>query len=121
MQCTGSSMEPTIQNYDVLLTEHLSPILNQFCNGDIVIARSPADPHRIVCKRIVGTAGEKIQIKEDFSLSRYVTVPRGHVWLEGDNKSDSTDSRTYGPVPQALLLGRAFCRIWPPQAFQIFP
>jgi len=109
-------MEPTIQNYDVLFTEHLSPMLYRFCHGDIVIARSPADPHKIVCKRIVGTPGDKIRV--NFS---HVTVPEGHIWLEGDNKDDSTDSRTYGAVPQALVLGKAFCRIWPLNAIHIFP
>ena len=115
-QCTGPSMEPAIHNYDVLFTEHLSPMMNRFSNGDIVVARSPTDPHKIVCKRIVGTPGEKI--KMNFS---YVIVPEGHVWLEGDNKHDSVDSRTYGAVPQALILSRAFCRIWPLNSIHVFP
>jgi len=42
-------------------------------------------------------------------------VPRGHVWLEGDNRNNSADSRTYGPVPQGLVRGRALCRVWPPK------
>ena len=45
---------------------------------------------------------------------RAVPVPPGHVWLQGDNPLNSTDSRTYGPVPAALVRGRVFCRVWPP-------
>ena len=40
-----------------------------------------------------------------------VQVPAGHVWLQGDNPINSTDSRHYGPVPYALLRGRAFLKV----------
>lgn len=40
---------------------------------------------------------------------------QGHVWLEGDNKDNSTDSRSYGAVPQALVEGVVFVRLWPPR------
>ncbi|KAL7416191.1 peptidase S24/S26A/S26B/S26C [Mrakia frigida] len=45
----------------------------------------------------------------------YLRVPPGHVWLQGDNLSNSTDSRDYGPVPLALLLARVEGRVWPTQ------
>lgn len=38
-------------------------------------------------------------------------VPTGHVWLQGDNVLNSTDSRDYGPVPMALVRGRVFCKV----------
>ncbi|XP_008938917.1 PREDICTED: mitochondrial inner membrane protease subunit 1 [Merops nubicus] len=40
-------------------------------------------------------------------------VPKGHVWLEGDNLRNSTDSRCYGPVPYGLIRGRICFKIWP--------
>jgi len=42
---------------------------------------------------------------------RFIKVPKGHVWLTGDNMSNSTDSRTYGPVPYALIKGKVFMRV----------
>lgn len=43
----------------------------------------------------------------------YVTIPDGHVWLQGDNEGNSTDSRDYGPVPMEMLRGRVFAKVWP--------
>lgn len=53
----------------------------------------------------------RVKHRYDPSRDSVVKIPKGHVWLEGDNASDSTDSRHYGPVPAALLLGRAYARV----------
>lgn len=45
--------------------------------------------------------------------SKVIYVPKGHVWLEGDNSDDSLDSRVYGPVPMGLIQSRVFARVWP--------
>ncbi|CAN1845282.1 Mitochondrial inner membrane protease subunit 1 [Linum perenne] len=44
-------------------------------------------------------------------------VPKGHVWIQGDNVYASADSRYFGPVPYGLIQGRAFLRVWPIQDF----
>jgi signal peptidase I len=43
-----------------------------------------------------------------------VTVPRGDVWVMGDNRGESEDSRVFGPIPEASIVGRAAWRVWPP-------
>ncbi|WWD17941.1 signal peptidase I [Kwoniella shandongensis] len=44
---------------------------------------------------------------------QWVKVPKGHVWLVGDNMSNSTDSRKYGPVPIAMVKGKVLARVYP--------
>lgn len=99
---------------DVLFAEYITPRfgLNQ---GDVVVATKPTDPRISILKRIRGLPGDKIWVHPSTSaVPIEITVPKGHVWLEGDNSSQSTDSRHYGPVPVALVRGRARLRVWPP-------
>lgn len=121
--------------------------------GDIVVAISPRDPEKHVCKRIVGLPGDCILLDPrtpepssdlvessadssdadaDAGVSAvdhdqppnmaateskqgYITVPPGHVFLCGDNLSNSTDSRHYGPVPMGLIKGKIIAKLWPQQ------
>ncbi|XP_026491382.1 mitochondrial inner membrane protease subunit 1 [Vanessa tameamea] len=108
--CTGPSMEPTLETNNILFTEHITPRLQRLRRGDIITAKCPTDPKQNICKRITGLPGDKV--KGYFPRGSQV-VPRGHVWLEGDNSDNSKDSRMYGPVPQGLIRGRVVCRVWP--------
>ncbi|XP_032677289.1 mitochondrial inner membrane protease subunit 1-like [Odontomachus brunneus] len=108
IMCAGPSMEPTLYANDILFVERISVRLQRLNKGDIVISKCPYNPKENICKRIVGLPGDKI--RNGLSVT---TVPYGHMWLEGDNSSNSTDSRIYGPVPQGLLRGRALCKIFP--------
>lgn len=110
LQCSGPSMEPTLESNNILITEHISPRLNRLRRGDIVIAKSPSNPKQNICKRITGLPGDKVK---GYFPKRSQVVPRGHVWLEGDNSRNSSDSRLYGPVPLGLVRSRVVCRVWP--------
>ncbi|KAG9475762.1 hypothetical protein GDO78_003923 [Eleutherodactylus coqui] len=116
--CSGPSMQPTIMDDDILVCDSLSRLLSSFNKGDIIIAKSPSNPNHVICKRVIGLEGDKVCTSgpADF-IKRHTYVPRGHVWLEGDNLDNSTDSRSYGPVPYALIQGRLFFRIWPLNTF----
>ncbi|XP_016986811.1 mitochondrial inner membrane protease subunit 1 isoform X1 [Drosophila rhopaloa] len=129
--CKGPSMEPTLYSDNVLLTERLSKHWRTYQPGDIVIAVSPINAGQFICKRIVAVSGDQvltqkpIPIEAEYSGSKEGAadkkkpvmikdyVPRGYVWIEGDNKGNSSDSRYYGPIPVGLIRSRVLCRIWP--------
>lgn len=107
-------MLPTLNAHgDVLLQESLSikrspPRIDR---GDLVICVSPVDPTRLVCKRLLGLPGDTVCVDPTESVTSHVEVPRGHVWLQGDNYNNSRDSRIYGPVPMGLLRARVVARV----------
>jgi len=114
--CEGESMEPTLSTGDIILTDQITPRLGQLNRGDIVVARSPRKPREHICKRVIALSGDSIAINRlDGTLASMPIVPRGHIWVEGDNSSNSADSRDYGPIPVGLVKGRVMFKIWPPK------
>lgn len=99
-----------MESNNILFTEHITPRFQRLRRGDIIIAKNPSNPKQNICKRIKALPGD--HVKFPFP-KRSQIVPRGHVWLEGDNSSNSADSRLYGPVPEGLIKSRVVCRVWP--------
>jgi inner membrane protease subunit 1 len=82
--------------------------------GDIVTLESPLTPGRLVCKRLLGLPGDIVCVDPTglkAPSSEHVVVPRGHIWLMGDNADLSRDSRDYGPVPLSLVRGTLWARV----------
>jgi signal peptidase I len=124
-QVDGTSMEPSLHDEDRLLItlEYRTP-----ARGDVVEIVSPTgdgtDDVRLI-KRVVGIAGDRVSfegdaIRVDGRLTPYpahilgyenpvgeLTVPDGHVFVAGDNRPVSLDSRFFGPVPLEVVTGRA--------------
>lgn len=113
--CTGPSMEPTLYTDNVVISDQISVWTRRISKGDIVIAKLPHDRNQLICKRVTALPGDNV-----WSGFTFREVPKGHLWLEGDNKKNSTDSREYGPIPQGLIRGRVVCRIWPLMDMKIF-
>lgn len=89
--------------------------------GDVIVVKHP-DRVGTVCKRVLGLPGDIVTKptqrtqKEgilDRSLPENLVVPDGHLWIEGDNPWNSSDSRNYGPIPASLIVGRVLVRLWP--------
>ncbi|MFZ4720660.1 MAG: signal peptidase I [Ilumatobacteraceae bacterium] len=128
----GESMSPTFHDGDALVVDHVTYRFRDPRIGEIVVATTP-DTGAQVVKRVVALAGDTIGI-EDGVLVRNgarvdepfadqsqmgghfwgpITVPDGHVFLLGDNRLTSVDSRRYGPVSLDDVEGRSMGRIWP--------
>jgi len=114
--CIGPSMEPTFNTGgDVVLVDKFSYSVlgRRYQSGDVVIAVCPYDKEKTVCKRIAATEGDVV-LSEFKGRRVQISVPEGHVWLLGDNASNSTDSRYYGHVPEALLRGKVTVKLSKP-------
>ena len=128
----GTSMMTTLKDSDRLILTHL---LYEPERGDIVVINRYTDEPLV--KRVIGVAGDTVEIDEeqhkvrlngelldepyvDFPTPAYdmtgaVVIPEGYVFVMGDHRDNSHDSRwdDIGPVPVGDILGRAVLRIWP--------
>ncbi len=130
----GESMVPTLQNREDLIVLKYPYRFSLPKYGDIIVFKYPSDPRYHYIKRVIGLPGDSIEIKNeevyvngqklnepyinektlmDFKLDK---VPEGTVFVMGDNRNWSRDSRypDVGPVPFKNIIGKATLRIWPP-------
>jgi signal peptidase I len=133
----GQSMEPGIHADQRLVIEKFSYHLHGPQRGDVVVLHDPSGSGELLIKRVVALAGERITIDngEVFVDGRALAepyldqdtetgphslvVPPLSVYVMGDNRGASRDSRTFGPVQIDELIGRAVFRYWPLDQFGI--
>ncbi|CAM9453119.1 unnamed protein product, partial [Ectocarpus sp. 8 AP-2014] len=121
----GPSMRPTIEHNSLLLINKMGGRGRKIEAGQIVLVQSPLEIGRLVVKRVTGLPGDSISVRPpewDVHNSQRIekrseVVPEGHVWLAGDNVDNSKDSRNFGSIPQALVLGTVLLRVWPTKDF----
>jgi signal peptidase I len=128
----SESMLPTLQVGDRIV---VNKIADDYDRGNIVVFNKPDSwqaAHAVLIKRIVGLPGETLEIRnntvfidgeelvepylaEGATMADYgpFTIPDGQVFVMGDNRTFSSDSRENGPVPLSDVVGRAALRIWP--------
>jgi signal peptidase I len=126
-------MMPTLRPGDRVVVDKLAYLLGEPRRGDLVVFHQPRDGG-LLLKRVVAVGGQLVGIEdgvlhvdgravaEPFVNRRLVDsvyfgpvrVPRDAVFVMGDRREDSVDSRSFGAVPRTLLVGRVDLRIWPP-------
>lgn len=140
------SMEPTLHEGDNLLVEKISPRLGKVNRGDIVVIKDASPEFAMegkeLIKRVVAVENDRVELrdgkvyingeelKEGYIMGDYtppgenpeynsLTVPEGYVYVLGDNRTNSADSRTFGPVPASNIRGKAIFRFYPFSKFGV--
>ncbi|XP_076064602.1 mitochondrial inner membrane protease subunit 2 isoform X1 [Oratosquilla oratoria] len=84
--------------------------------GDIVSLISPKEPDQKLIKRVIALEGDLV--KTIGYKRKYLRVPEGHCWVEGDHKGHSLDSNLLGPIAVGLITAKASHIVWPPPRWQ---
>lgn len=129
----GTSMEPTLHSGQRLVIEKVSYHFAAPGRGEVVVLKIPGREEAALIKRVVATAGDVIAIRNgrvylngavllEPYLSQFTpgdlpstVVPDGYIFVLGDNRGASNDSRTFGMIPTDHLVGRAILSYWPPE------
>lgn len=129
----STSMEPTLSAGDSVLVDKLAYGDDGPRRGELVVFEAQAGEETAL-KRVVGVAGDTVGLEDgvlvvngrrpaepytdpeaiDSVFFGPVRVPPGTVFVLGDNRFDSDDSRDFGAVPTSDVIGRVRARIWPP-------
>jgi len=108
-------MEPTIYETNLLLVDRFFyKYFRGIKKGDVILAQSPVEKNVSICKRVISLENENVEVKTRSNvLSQEFRIPQNHVWVEGDNKDKSFDSRHHGPIPKDLITGRSLLLLHP--------
>jgi signal peptidase I len=132
------SMLPNLVEGEYVIVDKVSYLLHPPERGDIIVIKRPGEPDDLI-KRVIGLPGETIEIRhgqvyiDGAPLTEpYIREPiqqamparqvePGHVFVMGDNRNNSKDSRSFGAVPGDEIVGRTWLIYWPPPDWQIVP
>ncbi|HVA92265.1 MAG TPA: signal peptidase I [Chloroflexota bacterium] len=126
----GQSMEPTLHNHEYILVEKVSYWFTSPQRGDIVVFKAPPQPTEDYIKRVIGLPGDHVVVRNGqvFVNGHQLTepyiaappdytddkiVPKGYLYVLGDNRQNSSDSHAWGLLPRGNIIGRAIVGYWP--------
>jgi signal peptidase I len=141
---SGSSMHPTFEDKNYLIVDKLSYQFQEPQRQDVIVFKYPNNPKRFYIKRIIGLPNETIEIdgkivtiknkehKDGFTIAEpYVqntsndslslVLKEGEYFVMGDNRSASSDSRSWGVLNRNLISGKAYLRLLPFSKIDLLP
>lgn len=138
-QVDGHSMDPTMHNSEFVIVLKAVYWFHPPQTGDIIVLQYPEDPSRNFIKRVIGTPGDVVAVRNGQVIVNghaltepYIaqapaytvaplTVPPGKYWVLGDNRNDSNDSHIWGFLPANEVIGKAWVVYWPPSDWRAVP
>ncbi|CAG8538017.1 13495_t:CDS:2 [Acaulospora colombiana] len=105
---------------DLVLLNRAAAITHKHKRGDVVTLYSPDNPDKIVTKRIIALEGDTVFTLPPYP-EKFLRIPRGYCWIEGDDTFHSKDSNTFGPVPLGLINSKVTWILWPFSRFGRVP
>jgi len=135
----GTSMHPTLADGEFLVVNKLGYRLHQPQRGDIIVFRDPYSPDRKLIKRVIGLPGESVEIRDGqvlindqildepyldeagSSARAAAAIGDDEYFVLGDNRNNSSDSRSWGTLPRAGIVGKAWLSYWPPAVWGLIP
>lgn len=132
----GASMEPNFSSGDYLLVDEATYRFREPKRGEVIVFRNPSNTSEFFIKRIVGLPGEEVIINDndvtingekidEVYLGRAIDIEGQYIFqldedeffVMGDNRPQSFDSRSWGPLGDGLIVGVVRLRFWPPAVF----
>lgn len=127
------SMQPNFYEGQFVLVNKLAYKLGEPNRGDVIVFRNPANPDEDYIKRVIGLPGDTLQFYDgavyadgemmdgSFTIAptyapmsdEPVVVSPSHLFVMGDNRPNSRDSRSFGLLDDDLVVGKAWLRVWP--------
>ena len=142
----GASMDPTFSTGQFLIVDRLTYRFEEPKRGDVIVFKYPNNPNIYYIKRIIGLPGETVSIKDGkvtitndqnhdgiklnepyieashaSAETLKVTLDPTEYFVIGDNRAQSSDSRSWGPLDRHFIVGRPIVRLLPVGAVSIFP
>lgn len=137
-QVKGLSMYPTFNDKELILTDKVSYRLHLPQRDDVIVFKAPTNPDYDYIKRVIALPGEKVMVNNNhvyvngqplnetylpagtettggayLAEGKEITVPDGDLFVMGDNRSGSSDSRSWGFVKISEIIGKVFLRYFP--------